>query len=194
MKRTLPVLACLALAGCLSAPQTVDVELSQSAYNMLYGDRPPPPQKAAATAAPRSGGFSSTDNVTLTVPAATAAPAPAAPQPRVVRTAAVATPAPAPRPAPVAARAPAPAPRPAPAPAAAPEPVDTCGASRFQNLVGGPASATLNADLPSLSRIYGSGETIDPRQTPARLNVVVSTTNPAEALTTGGTVTRIFCG
>ncbi|KNG94980.1 hypothetical protein [Pseudaestuariivita atlantica] len=190
MKPLVPVFACLALAGCLgNGTVTRDVELSKGAYEMLYGEGTFAAAQAAGKPAPapakkQTGGFKGNDAVELIVPAS--APA-AAPAPRVAAAPKTATVrAPAPRPAP--------APRRAPAPAAAPAPVDTCGAGQFAGLVGGPASAVTAAALPSLSRIYGANETIDPRRTPARVNVVVSTDNPAEAIAGNGTVTRIFCG
>ena len=170
MKQALFAIPVLALSGCLSdtSNQYVDVTLSPTTYAMLYGDTP---SRAAATPLPAP-------QPVVAQPVAVQIP----PEPIEIRPER-------PKPTPVVAK-PAPKP-PAPAPAAT---NDTCGKTQYQKFVGGPVRATLGLDIPPLSRYYGKDEQIDPRITPARLNFVVSTTNPAEALQQGGTITRVFCG
>ncbi|MGR3503110.1 hypothetical protein [Pseudaestuariivita sp.] len=172
MYRALPLVAVLAVAGCVTSTQTVPVHLTPGAYAMLYGATPPPA---------KTGSFRSVDETTVTVPAQ--------PAPQITLPASQ----------PIVERAPAPAPRVTQAAVAAPAPAptggdDTCGASQYAGLVGGPVQAAVDADLPTPTRFYGSQEPIDTRTTPARLNIVVSTVDPAVALTNGGTVTRVFCG
>lgn len=70
---------------------------------------------------------------------------------------------------------------------------DTCGASQFQSLVGGPSSAVTGLDIPGDSRHYGNQEAVA-TDTPSRLNFVHSGTAIESVTDPNSTVIRVFCG
>lgn len=71
---------------------------------------------------------------------------------------------------------------------------DACGASQYQNLVGGPSSvAGKLTDIPDDSRHYGSEETVATNN-PNRLNFVHSGTAIESVTNPDSTVIRVFCG
>ncbi|MDG1449787.1 MAG: hypothetical protein P8Q93_07775 [Ascidiaceihabitans sp.] len=71
--------------------------------------------------------------------------------------------------------------------------LDSCGASSYQNLVGGPSKATIQLDIPAGSRHYGSEEVVA-TDTPSRLNFVHSGTDIESVTNPNSTVLRVFCG
>ncbi|MBU2868205.1 hypothetical protein [Pacificibacter marinus] len=73
------------------------------------------------------------------------------------------------------------------------EQADTCGASRYQSLVGGPSRATSGLNIPSSSRHYGSDEIVA-TNTPSRLNFVHSGTAVESVIDPMSKVIRVFCG
>lgn len=70
---------------------------------------------------------------------------------------------------------------------------DACGASRYQNLVGGPSSATSGLKIPGDSRHYGREERVA-TDTPSRLNFVHSGTAVESVTNPKSKVIRVFCG
>ncbi|MBU2934584.1 hypothetical protein [Pacificibacter sp. 1_MG-2023] len=81
----------------------------------------------------------------------------------------------------------------APVPQGNPVPQDTCGASQYQSLVGGPSRATSTLNIPGSSRHYGSQENVA-TNTPSRLNFVHSGTAVESVIDPTSTVIRVFCG
>ncbi len=70
---------------------------------------------------------------------------------------------------------------------------DACGASQYQNLVGGPSSAVMTLSIPGDSRHYGSEESVATND-PTRLNFVHSGTAFEAVTDPNSTVLRVFCG
>ena len=71
---------------------------------------------------------------------------------------------------------------------------DTCGASQFQSLVGGPSSAATSlSNIPGTSRHYGSDERVA-TNTSSRLNFVHSGTAIEALMDPKSTIKRVFCG
>jgi len=70
---------------------------------------------------------------------------------------------------------------------------DTCGASQYQALVGGPSRAAIDLDIPGDSRHYGSEEAVA-TNVPSRLNFVHSGTAIEAVVDPNSTVVRVFCG
>jgi len=70
---------------------------------------------------------------------------------------------------------------------------DACGASQYQNLVGGPSSATSGLKIPGDSRHYGREEHVATNK-PSRLNFVHSGTAVQSVTNPKSTVIRVFCG
>lgn len=71
---------------------------------------------------------------------------------------------------------------------------DTCGASAYQHLVGGPSSPVWSLDIAAESRHYGPSETTA-NDTPTRLNFVHSSGDVFDAIFSDrSTVLRVFCG
>ena len=70
---------------------------------------------------------------------------------------------------------------------------DACGASQYQNLVGGPSRAATSLDIPGDSRHYGSEERVA-TDTPTRLNFVHSGTAFESVTDPKSTIARVFCG
>lgn len=77
--------------------------------------------------------------------------------------------------------------------AMAPASQDTCGASQYQSLVGGPSRATSTLNILGSSRHYGSQEIVA-TNTPSRLNFVHSGTAVESVIDPTSTVIRVFCG
>jgi len=72
---------------------------------------------------------------------------------------------------------------------------DACGASKYQYLVGGPASAANSLKIDPNSRHYGRAERIDRNIVPTRLNFVVSTDSVIDSITNPkAKIIRVFCG
>jgi len=71
---------------------------------------------------------------------------------------------------------------------------DACGASQYQDLVGGPSSAAMSLrDIPGSSRHYGSEERTATND-PTRLNFVHSGTAIEAVIDPDSTIIRVFCG
>lgn len=70
---------------------------------------------------------------------------------------------------------------------------DNCGASQYQQLVGGPSSATLKLKIPPQSRHYGSEERVA-TDMPSRLNFIHSGTAFEAVTNPKSTIVRVFCG
>lgn len=70
---------------------------------------------------------------------------------------------------------------------------DACGASKYQNLVGGPSLAVNGLNIPGDSRHYGSEEPVA-TDTPTRLNFVHSGTAVEAVTNPKSKVIRVFCG
>jgi hypothetical protein len=70
---------------------------------------------------------------------------------------------------------------------------DTCGASQYQNLVGGPSKAASALNVPGNTRHYGNEEIVA-TDNAARLNFVHSGTAFDAVVDPSSTVTQVFCG
>ena len=70
---------------------------------------------------------------------------------------------------------------------------DTCGASRYQALVGGPSRAVFDLDVPGDTRHYGRSEAVA-TNVPTRLNFVHSGTAIEAVADPSSTIVRVFCG
>lgn len=70
---------------------------------------------------------------------------------------------------------------------------DACGASQYQNLVGGPSIATIDLKIPGSSRHYGINERVATND-PSRLNFVHSGTAIESVIDPKSTVIKVFCG